>query len=575
MYLNFENNLLIRKSTRNFLRYWKLCFLSLICLILIPAASPSQDHTNWSYNLNIYEVNVRQFTASGTFAEFATHLDRLRDMGVGILWFMPIHPIGAKNRLGTLGSYYSVKDYLDVNPEFGTLNDFKSLVDTIHAKGMYVIMDWVGNHTAWDNPLTTSHPEWYVKDGSGNFVPPHGTNWSDVIQLNYSVQGLRDYMIQAMTFWINETDIDGFRCDAVSFVPLDFWSEAIASLKNVKPDILMLAEDDGPQYQSVGFDMSYAWGLHGFGNGVLKRIANRTNNVTALDSYMKNELNTYSDNHYRMYFTSNHDENSWHGTVFEQFGNAAEPFAVLTATMNGMPLIYSGQEAGLNKRLLFFDKDQVSWQQHPFADMYSKLLHLKKENKALWNGTNGGQFQRVNTTNNQTIFAFVREKENDKIFAVFNLSPGSYSAALLDTLFYATYIDVFTNDTVSFYQGANITLPAWDYNIYQKINAATGIANEFKTLKEFVLYQNYPNPFNPATRIRYKIGSTKFVSIKVFDILGNEVALLVHSVKEPGIYEVEFDAKHLSSGIYIVKLFASNFGTDRNFVSVKKIVLAK
>lgn len=353
--------------------YFKNRFIHHVGCLFILTIALSQDHEIWSYNQNIYEVNTRQFTHSGTFAEFEAHLDRLQDLGAGILYFMPIHPIGIQNRLGSLGSPYSVRDYLDVNPEFGTLEEFVALVDSIHARGMYVIMDWVANHTAWDNPLTVSHPEWYVTDGQGNFIPPPGTGWSDVIQLDYGEQGLRDYMIQTMAYWITEADIDGFRIDAVSFVPDNFWPGAIAQLKAIKPEILMLAEDDGTQYQSLGFDMTYAWGLYGFGNGVLQRMADGVDDAIDLANYLNNELNYYSDQHYRMYFTSNHDENSWYGTVFERFGAAAEAFAALTATMNSLPLIYGGQEAGLDQSLAFFDKDEIDWQAHPFENMYSTL----------------------------------------------------------------------------------------------------------------------------------------------------------------------------------------------------------
>ena len=536
-------------------------FVLLFCLILasLPNLAFSQGHADWSYHLNIYEVNTRQYTASGTFSEFATHLDRLQDMGVGIIWFMPVHPIGVQNRLGSLGSPYSVRDYLAVNPEFGTLDEFKALVDTIHAKGMYVIIDWVGNHTSWDNPLTVTHPEWYVTDGSGNFVPPPGTNWSDVIQLDHSQQGLRDYMIQAMLFWINEAGIDGFRCDAVSFMPGDFWSEAITALKAVKPDILMLAEDDGPQYQALGFDMSYAWGLHGFGNGVLKRIYNGTSNVSELGNYLNNELNTYGTNHYRMYFTSNHDENSWHGTVFEQFGAAAEIFAVLTGTINSMQLIYGGQEAGLNKRLLFFDKDQIIWQPHPFANIYRTLLHLKRENRALWNGSRGGLPQRVSTTNTQRIFAFVREKGDNKIFAVFNLGAGFNGATLLDTLYYGTYRDVFSGDTVTFGQSTNVTMPGWEYHIYQKINAVSGLPGDGGPVGEFVLAQNYPNPFNPETVISYQLSVVSEVKLVIYDIQGQVVRTLHQRREAPGRYSVQWDGRDnagraVSSGVYIYRL---------------------
>ncbi len=541
------------------LKIRKYIFLSVSVLALVSISSYSQSHQDWSYNRIIYEVNVRQYTHSGTFAEFSTHLDRLKDLGAGILWFMPIHPIGMENRLGSLGSYYSVKDYLDVNPEFGTLDEFKALVDTIHRKGMYVMMDWVGNHTAWDNPLTITHPEWYVTDSSGNFIPPPGTNWSDVIQLDYSQQGLRDYMIDAMKFWINEAGIDGFRCDAVSFMPLDFWATAINELKNVKPGILMLAEDDGTQYQTVGFDMTYAWGLHGFGYGILKRIVNGTSNVSELAAYIIGELNNFSNQHYRMYFTSNHDENSWFGTVFEQFGNAAEAFAVLTATFNSMPLIYSGQEAGLNKRLLFFDKDEIEWQSHPFAEMYTTLFHLKKENMSLWNGSNGGEFQRINTSNNQTVLAFVREKDNHKIFAILNLSDEDKTVTLLGTLYIDEYINVFTNDSISFTQNDEITLLAWDYKVYERGSGYTGVVSGEKLLTNFTLYQNYPNPFNPKTKIKYSIPKSGNVLLKVFDVLGKEIESLVDEYKNAGTYELDFNAINLPSGVYFYRMVIGSY----------------
>jgi len=546
----------------------KPLLLSLI-FILLPINLSGQNHHDWSYNLSIYEVNVRQYTSSGTFAEFETHLDRLKDLGIGILWFMPIHPIGLQNRLGSLGSYYSVKDYYGVNPEFGTLDDFKALVDSIHEKGMYVLMDWVGNHTSWDNSLTITNPEWYVKDGMGNFIPPPGTNWSDVIQLDYSKQGLRDYMIDAMKFWINEADIDGFRCDAISYMPLDFWTIAITELKNIKPGILMLAEDDGTQYKGAGFDMTYAWGLHGFGNGILDRIVVGTNNVNTLSSYATQENTNYKSPHYRMYFTSNHDENSWYGTVFEQFGAAAEVFAVLTSTFRSMPLIYSGEEAGLNKRLLFFDKDEIMWQSHPFTEMYKALFHLKRENKALWNGSDGGELQRVFSTNNTSIFAFIREKENCKVFEVLNLSNQERTVTLLGNLYTGNYRDAFTNDSILFNDSAEITLPAWDYKVYEIGSGITGIERNETLLREYNLNQNYPNPFNPSTKIGFNIPEQGVVSLKVFNLLGEEVKTLLTSELEKGTYNIDFNAANYSSGIYFYTIKASNY------IATKKMVLMK
>jgi len=544
---------------------------TIFVLILLQVSLPGQNHHSWTYNKVIYEVNVRQYTSSGTFAEFETHLNRLKDLGAGILWFMPIHPIGIVNRLGTLGSYYSVKDYYGVNPEFGTLDDFKALVDSIHTKGMYVLMDWVGNHTSWDNNLTVEHPEWYVTDTSGNFVPPPGTNWTDVIQLDYTQQGLRDYMINAMKYWINEAGVDGFRCDAVSFMPLDFWTEAITELKSLKPEIFMLAEDDGAQYQSAGFDMTYSWGYHGFGNGILNKIVAGTNNANSLNGYINNENLYYSSSHYRMYFTSNHDENSWYGTDFEQFGDATEEFIVLTSSFRSMPLIYSGEEVGLNHRLLFFDKDEITWQPHPFANIYSALFNLKKVNKALWNGDDGGQLQRILTTNNPAIFAFIREKENCRVFEIFNLTSTEQTFTLEGTDFAGNYRNAFGSDSVYFSGNDVVTLPAWGYDVYEYGSGITSVKNEkeINIPSTIVLYQNYPNPFNPGTRLSFVISHSSFVSLKVYDVLGNEIAKLLNEGKPAGTYEINFDASELSSGIYFYTITAGKFKETKKMILLR------
>lgn len=561
--------MLKRKLSIYELKICKCILITISVLVLVSNYSYSQSHHDWSYNRIIYEVNVRQYTSSGTFAEFATHLDRLKELGVGILWFMPIHPIGEENRLGSLGSYYSVKDYLDINPEFGTLNEFKALVDSIHAKGMYVLMDWVGNHTSWDNSLTVTHPEWYVTDGQGNFIPPPGTNWTDVIQLDHSQQGLRDYMIDAMKFWINEAEVDGFRCDAVSFMPIDFWTEAITELKSLKPEILMIAEDDGTQYQAAGFDMTYAWGYHGFGSGILNNIAAGTNNANNLSSYVNIENTFFSSDHYRMYFTSNHDDNSWYGTVFEQFGAAAEIFAVLTSTFRSMPLLYSGEEAGLDHRLLFFDKDEIIWQQHPFANIYTALFNLKKVNKSLWNGDDGGQLQRILTTNNPAIFAFIRVKEDCKVFEIFNVTNQERTFTFDGSLYTGSYRDAFTNDSVYFFENTEMTLPAWGYRVYEFGSGIILNQDDEIISNGFTLSQNYPNPFNPQTKIKYSIPQSGIVVIKVFDVVGNEIKILVDEYKSAGIYELYFNANNLPSGVYFYRMVSGSYSDTNKMILLR------
>jgi glycosidase len=542
--------------------------IAVLLPVLLTSTSFAQGHQDWSYNLGIYEVNTRQYTEAGTFAAFEGHLDRLKEMGVGILWFMPIHPIGQKNRLGGLGSYYSVRNYLEINPEFGTLNDFRELVREIHERGMTVIIDWVANHTSWDNPLTTEHPEWYSKDSHGNFIAPPGTNWTDVIELDYSQQGLRAYMIEAMKFWALDVGVDGFRCDAVSMVPKDFWEEAIQELKTAEPGLFILAEGDGREWHDAGFDMTYGWGLYGFGGGVLKRIADGTNTAADLNTYLTGEKKTYTGGAYRMYFTSNHDENSWQGTTTELFGKAADAFAVLTATCNGMPLIYSGQEAGLDKRLLFFDKDRIVWQDHENADLYSKLLHLKKENRALWNGEKGGPLQRVLTTDNAGIFAFVREKEDDRVLVALNLSDQERTVTLKGTSFIGSYRNVLTGDTVTFAVEAALTLPAWGYVVYKAGGANTGMLDG-PIPDVFALGQNYPNPFNSVTRISYSLAAPSEARLTIYDLLGREVQILDTGAKHAGKYETTFAATDQPSGMYIYQLQSGNL------IETKRLVLLR
>lgn len=522
----------------------------------------------------MYEVNVRQYSEEGTFDAFEPHLERLKEMGVGILWFMPIHPIGEENRLGTLGSYYSVKDYYGINPEFGTFEEFKELVSKAQDMGFYVIIDWVANHTAWDNPLKISHYEWYTKDSEGNFMPPAGTNWSDVIDLDYSKEGLRNYMIDAMKYWITEANVDGFRCDAAGMVPMDFWESAITELKEVKPEILMLAEGDGVHFEEAGFDMSFAWGLYGFGGGVLTQIIEGVFNANFLASTVRQELSNYSDEHYRLYFTSNHDENSWHGTVFERFDEAAELFSVVTQTINGMPLIYSGQEAGLNKRLKFFEKDLIDWQPHPFSDVYKTLLELKKENKALWNGSYGGTTERILTNNNPDIYAFIRAKDDDKVFIIFNLTDSAQTVVPVDDIYQGQYVNVFSNDTLYFTNESEIELYAWDYKVFKQNLEITTVENYDALTTEYSLKQNYPNPFNPSTTIQFDIPTESKVTIKIYDILGSEIYTLVDEILKPGNYKEIWYGKDslnysVASGVYFVKIQA------QDFMKVKKMLLLR
>ena len=545
-------------------------FFSIILLLLfIPIKSSwGQTHLDWSYNLSIYEVNTRQFTSDGTFDAFSTHLDRLQDMGVGILWFMPVHPIGEQNRLGSMGSFYSVKDYLDVSSDYGTLSDFKDLVDEIHARDMYVIIDWVPNHTSWDNVLTTEHPEWYTKDSDGNFVPPAGTNWTDVIDMDYEQQGLREYMIDALKFWVDSAGVDGFRFDAVDYLPDDFMAQMTDSLKKHKPDILLLAEGADEKYHDLGFDMNYAWDLYGFGGGILKNIADRTANASILASYAAGEKTAYESDELRMYFISNHDENSWHGTTFELFGTASDAFTILTNTIHGMPLVYNGEEANLNKRLEFFEKDLIPWGSYSKSILFERLFKLRKENPALWSGDPENYYSRILTSDNSNIFAYYRSKNEDAVLVLLNLSTSQKTFTMLGNAYFGSWKNIFTNDTTSYQETTEFTLPAWGYRVFESVET-TGTYLENERITDFVLEQNYPNPFNPTTTIKYQVPSFSKVKLSVYDMLGRNVATLVDQNQNAGHYQINFNAEALPSGIYMYQL---NFGEQS---LTRKMMLVK
>ena len=373
------------------------------------------EHPEWSKNATIYEVNVRQYTPEGTFNAFSEHLPRLKEMGVDILWFMPIHPIGKINRKETessMGSYYSVQDYKSVNSDYGTKEDFKRMVEQAHGLGMKVILDWVPNHTAWDNPWT-ENKDWYVLNEEGDFIPPLGTDWIDVIQLDYTNEEMRAAMIDAMKYWVAEFGVDGYRCDVAGKVPTDFWVRAHAELDEVK-DVFMLAEDGEPELLIEAFDMNYAWEYA----HIIREIAKGAMTFDRLDSLLAEDAKKFPDNSYRMYFTSNHDENSWNGTDIEMYGDNFQNFAVLSATIDGMPLVYSGQEAVLDKQLLFFEKDEIEWKDYALVDFYTDLLALNKRNEALWNGAYGANPIRISSP--KGTYAFQRNKDYFGVYVGLN-----------------------------------------------------------------------------------------------------------------------------------------------------------
>ena len=419
------------------------------------------QHPEWSKNATIYQINTRQFTPEGTFRTAENHLPRLRNLGADILWLMPVQEIGVKNRKGWLGSPYSVKDYYQVNPEFGGLDDLKHFVEAAHTQGMHVILDWVANHTAWDNPLVTEHPEWYARDWKGDFRPTPWWDWPDIIDLDYGQEGLRKYMTEAMKYWVRAVDIDGYRCDVAGYIPTDFWNQVRKELEAIKP-VFMLAEWENRDLHAEAFDMTYAWTW----NETVHKITMGQANLNSLYKYYSWNEKAFPADGMRMLFVSNHDKNAWEGTEFEQFGDGLETAIVLSVVSEGMPLIYNGQEAGNPRRLAFFEKDPIEWREHPLGGLYKKLFALKKANTALWNGKWGARMIHVPNNAQAQVLSFVRRNERDKVLAVLNFCAEPQAVTLYETLYHGTYHEYFSGEAVEFTGATQITLKPWEYRVY-------------------------------------------------------------------------------------------------------------
>ena len=414
----------------------------------------------WSISSNIYEVNVRQYTAEGTFNAFAQHLPRLKDMGVEILWFMPITPISVEKRQGTLGSYYACSDYKAINPEFGTVEDFGALVKKAHDMGLKVIIDWVANHTGWDHLWTTSHPEFYKRDALGNFYDTN--NWHDVIDLNFYDEGLRSSMIEAMGFWVKRCDIDGFRCDMAHLVPLDFWCRARVELDAVKP-LFWLGETLDVPYLKV-FDCLYGWRWMSVTQQYYRKEATMAQLLEVLNHY---ELDLPAGT-FPMLFSSNHDENTWNGTEYEKYGDMAQPLAVLNSTWNSIPLIYTAQELPLRLRLPFFDKHDIAWTDAPALHaFYKTLLQLRRQHPALQSGE-AAKPTIITTSDNEHVLAFVRKYQEKELLVIINLSANEVNLQLQGTPVQGPFTNVFTRQPVTINKSFAATLKAWEYLVLSK-----------------------------------------------------------------------------------------------------------
>lgn len=431
----------------------------------VPKAAPYPD---WVKNSVIYEINTRQYSPEGTFKALEADLPRIKALGIDILWLMPIYPIGEEGRKvpegakTSLGSYYSIKDYKAINPEFGNTEDFKSLVKKAHEMGFKVIIDWVANHTARDNSWITQHPDWYKKDDKGNIATPY--DWTDCAQLDFSNKELRKEMVSSMKFWVTNFDIDGFRCDMAGLVPTDFWESARTELQKVKPLYMLAENEDKPELCNIAFDSNYGWEMHHMMTAIAqgKKTAGE---ILKLQSKIDSVLPQRA---FKLNFITNHDENSWNGTAKEKFGKAEKSCAVLTYTLPGMPLVYNGQEVGMTKRLRFFAKDTINWSDTLMIPFYKTLNSLKHRNPALWNPPFGGKLVPLTNSAPNKIVSFLRSSENARVMVLINMSPDTITTTITTTIADGKYINVFNQNKINFnVDNRKCYFEPWEYLVLE------------------------------------------------------------------------------------------------------------
>jgi glycosidase len=408
-----------------------------------------------TFDIIMYEINERAFSASGDFAGITNRLDSIRALGVNVIWLMPVHPIGEIN---SVNSPYCVKDYEDVNPEYGDLADLRNLVKKAHDRGMAVILDWVANHTSWDNPWI-QNKSWYTQDGDGNIIHPAGTNWEDVADLNYNNTEMRLEMIEAMKYWIFEANIDGYRCDAADFVPYSFWSQAIDSLQNIPDrDIILLAEGARPDHFDAGFQMTFGWDFYN------KNISVFQSGQSAKGFYQthQNEYNNIPDGLHKLRFTTNHDKCAWEDTPLVLFGGIDASIAafVITAYMGGVPMIYNGQEVGCPIKLPFFSNSEIDWSINPdIFHEYKILLSLYNSNIALREGA-------LEEFSNDDVVAFIRESDNNEVFILVNTRSETKTFEFPLNIKNTTWHDAINDKSVTL--NSTISIDAFEYYIFKK-----------------------------------------------------------------------------------------------------------
>jgi glycosidase len=403
-------------------------------------------------NATIYQINIRAFSASGNLQGVISRLDSIKALGVNVVYLMPTYPVGV---LKSVNSPYCVKDYLAVNTEFGTLTDLRALVDDAHSRGMSVIMDWVANHTSWDNAWITAHKDWYLQDGAGNIVSPPNTNYTDVAQLNFTNASMRLEMIKDMKYWVYTANIDGFRCDYADAPPVDFWQQAIDTLRNITTHkLLLLAEGSRTTNFTAGFDYNFGFGFY----GNLKSIYSGNASVTSIDDLNNTEYSNASGTQRVVRYITNHDVNGSDGTPMVLFNGKTGSMAafVVAAYMKSVPMIYNGQEVGMTTAITFpFTSVKVDWSLNPDVTAeYKKIISFRNSSNAIRQGN-------LTSHSNADVCAFTKTYNTENAFVVVNMRNVAETYNVPATLANSTWKNAFDGSDVTV--GTSITLQPYQY----------------------------------------------------------------------------------------------------------------
>lgn len=419
-----------------------------------------QPAPDWAYRSIIYEVNLRQYTKEGTVKAFSKHLDRLKNMGVNTLLFMPLQPIGKTDKRGTVGSYYALSDFTAFNPEFGTMAEWKALVEKAHKMGFRIIQEWMGYHTSTDHPWITQHPEFYYKDTLTG-KPEIPFDWDDVRKLNYENPVVCDSMINAMSYWLTETGIDGFHVDMVWDIHPSFWNKLLPRMRELRNDIFLIGEADGIHVLKYGFNASYPWALY----QQMLKVSSGKATARLLDSLIRYQQDNYPFNALLLQFTSNHDENAWANADSATMpGPRFYPFTLLTFTLSkSLPLIYSGQEEPLLRKLAFYDKDQIPFRNYTRTPFYRKLCEMRANNTAL---RADAKMKQVACGNPDAIISYVREFEGQKMLVILNLSDREETISIKDPALHGNPLNVFMGNHEKV-DGKEWKMEPWGYVVYE------------------------------------------------------------------------------------------------------------